>query len=125
MTKGRTIELAEYLENRIGDRLRSVIHYDEGDYSIVLARDDVAERYSVEGIESVVSELLFENFETAHQEGLYVHGDLNCSIRCFERGVEMHFPHSENAGSAVALDPQVTEDLYSFVGDCLTVIGSS
>lgn len=123
--EGRTIELADFLEKRAGDNLRSVIHYDEGDYSIVYSRDDVWENYSEDGIESVVTELQMENIERAHQENLYVHGGLNCSIRCFENGVEFHFPHSAQAGAAVAMDPQTVEELYSFIGDCLTVIGSS
>lgn len=123
--KGRTIELADFLEKRAGAYLRSVIHYDEEDYSIVYSRDDVWENYSENEIESVVTELQMENLETAHQEGLYVHGGLNCSIRCFDNGVEMHFPHSEHAGAAVAMDPQTAEELYSFIGDCLTVIRSS
>jgi len=117
-----TRRLADHLQKRAGEYLRSVIHYDVDDYTIVYMREDVEAQYSEEDIDDVVNQLFSENFFTGKQEELYVHGNLQCTIHCFSHGVEMHFPMLDPQGAAVSLDPQATEELYSFVGDCLTLI---
>jgi hypothetical protein len=64
-----------------------------------------------------------EAIEKSHQEDLYVHGSLNCTIRCFEDAVEMHFVHGERFSTAVALDGEVFAVQNTFVGRCLEVMG--
>lgn len=122
MSQETSLRLADHLQNRAGDRLRSVIRYDRDDYEILYIREDVEEQYTEEEIDEVVNELFSENFFRSKQEELYEHGLLNCTVRCFSHGVEMHFPHDDPAGTAVALEPQALEDFYSFIGDCMTVI---
>lgn len=124
MTKDKAVELSGFLEHKVDDYLRSVIHYEDYDYSVVYIRDDVAEQYSEGEVEDIAKELFWDSFSTPHQESLYPHGGLQCTIRCIESAVKMYFPHSERAGTAVAMEAQAAEELYSFVGDCLTVIGS-
>lgn len=122
MAHEATVRLSGFLERNIEDDLRSVVHYTSDDHEIVFVRDDIEGAYSPKEIESMVDNLRIENLDRHQQEDIYVHGELNCSIRCFERGVVMHFPHRKTEGTVVGLDPQVTEDLYSFIGDCLTFI---
>lgn len=115
-------DLVEYLEDRAGDYLRSVVHYEEADYEVLYLRDDVAEQYTEEKIEKVIQELKFEAMESNFQEQLYVHGGLGCTLRVFEKAVELHFPYDGYEGAAVALDPEAAQQLHSFVNDCLEQI---
>lgn len=111
--------LAGFLRERVGDHLRSVVHYTAGDHEVVYARDDVLAQYSREEVAAVVDELGIESAERPIKEGLYVHGDLDCTIRCFQRGIEMHFIVEDGEGVAVSLDPEAFVAQGTFVGRCL------
>jgi SpoVK/Ycf46/Vps4 family AAA+-type ATPase len=111
--------LTEFLKDYVGDHLRSVMYYDEAGADIVYVRDDVAEQYTDEDVEEVVHDVRLEAVEKPHQESLYAHGSMNVTVRCFEDAVEMHFPHDEKSGTAVALDGEVFAIHNTFIGQCL------
>src|SRR6056297_1653070 len=96
--------LTEFLRERVGDHLRSVIYYDDDGGEVLYVRDDVADQYTDDDIDQVVRDVRLEAVEKPHQESLYEHGPLNCTVRSFDDAVEMHFPHDETSGTAVALD---------------------
>ncbi|WP_135830386.1 DUF7522 family protein [Halorussus halobius] len=111
--------LTEFLRERVGDHLRSVVRYDEDGAELVYVRDDVAERYSTAATERVFQDVRLEGMGKPHQEGLYDHGSLNCTVRSFDDAVEMHFPHDETTGVAVSLDGEVFAINNTFIGECL------
>ena len=111
--------LTEFLRNRVGDHLRSVIYYDDDGGEVLYVRDDVADQYTDDDIDQVVRDVRLEAVEKPHQESLYEHGPLNCTVRSFEDAVEMHFPHDETSGTAVALDGEVFAIHNTFIGQCL------
>ncbi|USZ68476.1 hypothetical protein NGM10_01750 [Halorussus salilacus] len=111
--------LTEFLQDYVGDHLRSVIFYDEDGAELLYVRDDVAEQYSEDEIGRVVDDVRLEAVEKPHQEDLYAHGRLNCTVRCFDDAVEMHFPRDETSGTAVALDGEVFAVHNTFVGKCM------
>jgi len=119
MTQRVSEDLVTFLRDRAGDYLRSVVYYDRDSFELLYLRDDVEDEYTGGEIERVVDDLRLESFGAAQQEDLYVHGALGCTVRCFEEGVELHFPHEDFTGTAVALEPGAIADLHSFVGDCL------
>lgn len=106
-------------DRRAGDQLRSVVHYDEAGFDILFLRDDVAERYETAEIERVVEDLRLGSFGKAYQEKLYVHGRLRCNVRLFEQAVEMHFPHDNFSGTAVAFDFDALSKLDTLISSCL------
>ncbi|WP_158057073.1 DUF7522 family protein [Halorussus halophilus] len=111
--------LADFLKQRVGDHLRSVLYYDSDGGNVLYLRDDVAEQYDDSEREKVLQDVRLEAFEKPHQEDLYEHGPLNCTVRCFEDAVEMHFAHDETSGTAVALDGEVFAIHNTFIGKCL------
>jgi len=111
--------LTEFLRERVGDHLRSVIYYDDDGGEVLYVREDVADQYTTDDIENVVRDVRLEAVEKPHQEDLYSHGPLNCTVRSFEDAVEMHFPHDETSGTAVALDGEVFAIHNTFIGQCL------
>lgn len=115
---------ARFVLDRAGDAVRSVVQYDAEASEVLFLRDDVAENYSALGVETVVTSLRREGERSGRQEHVYAHGELNCIVRAFDGGLEMHFPYGDSEGVAVALEPQAAEHLYSFVDDCLDHVGS-
>lgn len=111
--------LADFLKQRVGDHLRSVLYYDDDGGEFLYVRDDVGDQYDDTELEDVLQDVRLEAVEKPHQEDLYAHGPLNCTVRSFEDGVEMHFPHDETSGTAVALDGEVFAIHNTFIGKCL------
>ena len=114
--------LTEFLKGHVGDHLRSVLRYDETGGELLYVRDDVAEQYSRDEMAEVEQDVRLEAFGTSHQEDLYDHGSLNCTVRCFDDAVEMHFPRDETSGTAVALDGEVFAVHNTFVGRCIELM---
>jgi hypothetical protein len=111
--------LTEFLRDHVGNHLRSVIYYDEDGGEVLYVRDDVADQYTDDDVEQVVRDVRLEAVDKSHQEDLYAHGPLNATVRCFEDAVEMHFPHDETSGTAVALDGEVFAIHNTFIGRCM------
>jgi hypothetical protein len=114
--------LTEFLRECVGDHLRSVIYYDDGGGEVLYVRDDVADQYTDDDVAEVVRDVRLEAVEKTHQEDLYAHGPLNATVRCFDDAVEMHFPHDETSGTAVALDGGVFAIHNTFIGRCMEVM---
>ncbi|WP_132058411.1 hypothetical protein [Halorussus amylolyticus] len=117
--------LTDFLENRAGDHLRSVLQYDSDDKTVVHVRDDVADEYSDDDVAAVMQDLRLEAIEKSHQESLYDHGELNCTVRCFDDAIELHFPREEAKGTVVALDADVLEAEAALVGECMDALGDT
>lgn len=120
-----TDDFVEFVLDRAGTHVRSVLTYDDTSLEVQFLREDVADDYSAREIETVAEALRREGQTAGRQEHLYAHGKLNCIVRCFDGGLEMHFPHGEHeeGGIAVALEPDAAPNLYGFVDECLEHIG--
>lgn len=119
MAESDTDDFVAFLLERAGQAVRSVARYDAESTEILFIRDDVAEHYEPTSIETVLANLREEGEQAARQEHLYAHGELNSIVRCFDGGIEMHFPYGESEGLAVTLEPAAAESLYEFVDNCL------
>lgn len=115
-------ELVTYLQEHVGDLLRSVLYYDADSCELLYIRDDVADAYDERERADVRRDMRLEAIEKSHQEDLYNHGSLNCTIRCFDDAIEMHFTHGELCGTAVALDGEAFAVQNTFVGACLDIM---
>ena len=115
--------LAEFLHERVGDGLRSVIYYDPDDYEVVYLREDVAGEYTESRIEDIITDLWADSYEQGVREDLRRHGRLNATTWVFEDAIEMHFVADERQGIAVALDTETFLAQNTFVARCLSVAG--
>lgn len=114
--------LTDFLKDRVGDHLRSVLRYDEDGGEFLYLRDDVADQYSEGEMKQVVRDVRLEAVDKPHQESLYSHGSLNCTVRSFDDAVEMHFLRDEKRGTAVALDGEVFAVHNTFLGRCMELM---
>lgn len=119
MSKDSAKELVTFVQHRAGNLVRSVAYFDEDTRAVLYARDDVADQYSDDETDVVFNDLSFDALGKAYTEQLYPHGELNCIVRCFEDGIELHFPHGATSGTAIALEPHAVTDLEGLINDCL------
>lgn len=110
--------LVDRLQDRAGRNLRSVIFYEDGAYELAYIRSDVEQEYTDEEIERVVEEMKAEAAARPAAEWLYSHGELECIVRMFEYGVEVHIPLTETAGVAIGLEANSLVLLQAFVVEC-------
>jgi hypothetical protein len=115
-------ELVRFLREHVGDLLRSVLYYDVDSCGLLYIRDDVADTYDERERANVLRDMRLEAIEKSHQEDLYFHGPLDCTIRCFEDAIEMHFLHGERCGTVVALDGEAFAVQNTFVGSCQNIM---
>lgn len=118
-------QLTAFVQEHADNHLRSVVWYDRGDFEILYGRDDVLSQYTASEIEDVVDELALESREKAIKEKLYPHGNLDCTVQCYETGIEMHFVLDNGEGVVVALDPKAFVTNDTFLGNCLETAHSS
>lgn len=119
MSTEKARKLATHLREEAGSNLRSVVYFDGLEHEIVYVRDDVDDRYSEDDIASVVESLLAESVRREQLEDLYVHGDLNCTVQAFDDALELHFPHDDLSGTAIAFDPEAGSELNELIADIL------
>ena len=122
MSRAKSNKLSEYLRNRADEFVRSVGYYNADDYELVYLREDVAAQYTEEELQAVVDDLRLEGLAAPQQEDLYVLGKLNCTVRCFNRGVVMHFPHDRTSGTVAIMEYDAATQLHSFIAGCLNEI---
>lgn len=116
-------QVATFLQKEVGDELRSVIYYDEDTFDVVYTRDDVRDQYSESELEQVRQELGVASFGKPALEDLYVHGELKCTVHCFDEAIEMQFIASDTEGISVGLDPAAFVTHRTFIGRCLEEAG--
>lgn len=120
----RNVEhFTEHLRDRLGDDLRSVGWYTGDEYELVYAREDVIDQYTDEEVADVFRDLGVESLEKEMLEEMYEHGRLNCTVRCFDEAIEMHFVATQGEGLAVALEPAAFVAHETFIGECMRLAG--
>ena len=105
----------EQLEYRFGDDLRSVGYYDEDDSEYVYIRKDIERKYDTSDFEKIFREARLEALDQHHQESMYVHGELQCTLRWFEKAVELHLIKDERKGVLAAVETSAIDDLQGTI----------
>lgn len=109
--------LATYLQDCIGDLLRGVAHYQDGDLEVVYLRDDIRAERHREDVQQMLTRITQEG--TADEEQAFPFGHLHATLRVFDEAILLHFPIENQTGVVVACELDVARRLNSFVGDCL------
>jgi hypothetical protein len=66
-----------------------------------------------EDIDSMVGRLRQE--ATAEEQDAFPFGDLQVTIRHFEKAIVFHFPTGRKKGVIVGLEPEVANEVHSFI----------
>jgi len=116
--------LEEFFEQRTDGNLRSIVKYEEDSHDIVYLRDDVAEQYTSEEIESAIDDSRMESLTAPIYEDTYSedHGQLTCLVQCFENVIEMNFVLEDGVGAAVALDAEAMTEAHGLVAEARAIV---
>jgi len=116
--------LESFFEQRTDGNLRSIVKYEEDTYEIVHFRDDVAEQYTTDELESAIDESRMESLTAPIYENTFSedHGQLTCLVQCFENVIEMNFVLEDGIGAAVALDAEAMSDAHGLVAEARRIV---
>lgn len=109
----------DFLVDRAGEYLRSVVVYDADSSEVVFLREEGGEELPLAKVDAIVEHCRQENSEMTKLANRRGRGPLDCTVRCFGSAVEFHFARSDETGTVVELDPAAAQALYGFVRDCL------
>jgi hypothetical protein len=110
--------LVPFLEQKAGQHLRVVARYDGDSLRVPFVRDDVQSSYTEAEFVESFARFRDQFAEQAHEEGLEL-GPHHCTVRVFDDGLVFHYPHDEQTGTVISVDPDVADNLLGFVGDSL------
>lgn len=117
MTRGNSETLTPYLKNAAGEYLRGVVWYEGDEYDIRFIRDDLRTQRLKSEVDEMIDRLRGES--RVSERRAFPFGEVNATVRSFEEAMVMHFPSTQGRGTVVTLDPEVTRQLNTFVGNCL------
>lgn len=123
MSKENAKRLSDFLQDEARTNLHSVIYYDSGEYELVYAHKELNKRYVEGDIEDIVKELGIQSLERSLKENAYHHGDLRCSVKWFDDGIELYIFLDEKEGIAVGFGPRRFVESRSFLWRCLEAAG--
>ncbi|WP_436343111.1 hypothetical protein [Natronorubrum sp. FCH18a] len=124
MASAEANRLYEQFEERFGDALRSVCYYDGDGNNIEHIREEIETEYKNGDLDRVFREARLEAIGNQHQESMYIHGSLQCTLRCFEDATELHIILSETEGLMAAVDAGAIDDLRGTINLSLEAIDS-
>ncbi|SDM75110.1 hypothetical protein SAMN04487949_2490 [Halogranum gelatinilyticum] len=112
-----------WLEEKVGDSLRTVGLYDGTTLELLFVRPDVVTTYDEGDFEDIAREMGFASALTdKHKERVYEVGDLDHVVRGFEEATMVRIPIDEHRGVFFSFDaseevelPTLVEELQSAV----------
>ena len=124
MARKLASRLESFFNQNTDGSLRSIVKYEEGDFSTVYLRDDVADQYTPEEAARAIDDSRLESISAPVYEDLFSenHGELTCMVKCFENVIEMNFVLGDGVGTAVALDATALSEAQNLVGEARNLI---
>ncbi|MDY6765423.1 MAG: hypothetical protein SV377_07060 [Halobacteria archaeon] len=115
----RYSELDNFLRDRVGEYLRSIVHYDEEEYEFLFFRSDVEALYSDEELAKIHEEWIIERLSKDFLENLFHIGELKGITQVFDDAVLVFLPLEEYEGIFFAYDSDADIQMPSFLDECL------
>ena len=109
-------QLITYLRDTVDDNLRGVAVYNQDAYDVVYLRDNLRTRRFKSEVDQMIDRLQQET--RAREQRAFPFGDLTGTVRSFEEAMVMHYPHTQERGTLITLDPEVGRDLNTFMHEC-------
>lgn len=114
----------EYVTDRVGDGLRTVVVVEEDGMEIEYLRDDLKREYSEESFADVVDTFRLEQpFMSPDLESRPV-GERRAIVHYHENAFVLQFPLSPSESILISLTPESGRNLLSFIEKCHQLIHS-
>lgn len=115
--------LTEYVYDRVGDGLRTVVIIREDDYEITYLNDHLRQQYTQEEYTEVVDAFRLDNpFLTPGLSGKPV-GERRAKVDYHENACVIQFPYSETETILLSLSREAGQSLIEFVESCREIVG--
>ena len=116
--------LTEYLYNRVGEGLRTVVIIRGDDYEIRYLSDALREEYTEEAYTEVVDTFRLENpFLSPGLSGKPV-GERRALIDYHEKACVIQLPYSESETILLSVSREAGQDLIEFIESCREIVRS-
>ena len=115
--------LASFLRDRLGDNLRAVGFYREGDDEWVYLREDLRPEYPPDLLAILTDEARTVHgcLETVSNSDVPI-GSSQASLYAFDGALLAHFFLAEGTGVVVSFEPDVGGRLHAFVDRCREIL---
>jgi len=114
--------LAEYVYDRVGDGLRTVVIVRDDDYDIHYLSDELRREYTNDAYEAVVDTFRLESpFLSAELADTPV-GERRALIDYHENACVVQFPYSESETILISVSREAGRDLIEFVEACREIV---
>lgn len=114
--------LIETLKDELNGGLRAVGRYNQDQYEVLYARDDVEEAYNTKDMEKIHHEMVLKGLGNQRIESLFNEDTLTCSIYQFEEAVRLHFVKRDYRGYYVSFDYSDDVNPSRVVRECEKII---
>lgn len=122
MAKDAARRLKRYVEESVGDDLRTVVLITEDGWDGIYLRDDLQEEYT-ETVYGQAVELFRPTDDTGFSNDLTLPlGTRHTAIYHHEEAFVMRFRYSWNEHIVVSISPSAGHELLDFLGDCRTIV---
>lgn len=122
MVEDAAERLSEYVYDRVGDGLRTVVIIREDDYKVHYLSDKLKRRYTQEAYTEVVDTFRLENpFLSPGLSGKPV-GERRALIDYHENACVVQFPYSESETILLSVSREAGRNLIEFVESCREIV---
>lgn len=114
--------MTEYLRNRVGDGLRTVVIVQDDSYEIHHLRDDLREGYTEETFTEVIDTFRFEQPFMSPEVASRPVGERRAIVHSHENAFVIQLPFSERDSILISLTPDAGRDLLDFIEKCRQIV---
>jgi hypothetical protein len=122
MTEAAARRIVEYLRDRIGRELRTVVIVREADWEIYYLRDDLQREYTRESFGEVVDHFQLDAPKQPPDVAEWPVGGRRGVVHYHETAFVVQFPVSDTERILISLTPEVGQDLLAFMEACRNLI---
>lgn len=115
-------KLTEYLQNRVGDGLRTVVVVQDDDSDIRYLRDDLRDGYTGKTFTKVVDTFRLEQPFMSPGVASQPVGERRAIVHYHENAFVIQFPVSETASILISLTRETGRDLLDFIEKCRQIV---
>jgi hypothetical protein len=118
MVEATAVNLSNYLEDRVGNSLRTVVVVREKGFDIIHINDEVRKEYSQETFSEVVDTFRLEKpflDPGTHERPI---GERKALVHYHDKAFVIQFPFSERESILVSLNQETGRDLLEFIEEC-------
>lgn len=122
MPRNAARRLKQYVQEAVGDDLRTVVLITEDGWKGIYLREDLKQKYS-KSVYGETVELFRPTVDAEFSSDLTLPlGTRHAAILHHEEAFVMRFRYSLNEHILVSISPEAGHELLDFLGDCRTII---